>query len=208
MKRIGILGGTFDPIHNGHLSMATAAYEELGLDKLLVIPAGRPYFKGHITSYDVRCDMIRIALESIRTGRDDGHVAAGLDVELSTLESDQENPTYTYQTLDRLHRDHPESELFFICGTDVYRSIDTWKKPEEVMRLATFAVFARDRETAASISVSPDARCVILSAHIPDVSSTQIRDRISRNEPVDDLVPAGVAEYIGSHSLYRYEQIL
>ncbi len=218
MKRIGILGGTFDPIHNGHLAMAKAAYRELGLDKLLIIPAGRPYFKGRITPYDMRCDMVRIALEDITgTGAGPGD-ALGFDMELSLLESDQDNPTYTYQTLDRLKHEYPDSELFFICGADVFTGIGTWMKPAEVLRMSTLAVFGREAEddgshdTDAEEPVSgapdklkeicPEARCEIMHGHIPAISSTRIRDLVSRNEAVDGLVPVKVGEYIRSHSLY------
>lgn len=218
MIRIGILGGTFDPIHNGHLAMARMAYDELHLDKLLVIPAGRPYFKGQITPYDMRCEMVRIALDEI-TVSTDVRESSGIDVELSLLESDQENPTYTYQTLAGLKLEYPDSELFFICGTDVFTSINTWMKPEEVLRMAALAVFERETDadngpvTEAEeqpgdqarrlTEICPEARCVILHGHIPAVSSTRIRELVSRDESIDDLVPAGVAGYIRSHSLYH-----
>ena len=215
MIRIGILGGTFDPIHNGHLTMARLAYEELNLDKLLVIPAGRPYFKGRITPYDMRCEMVRIALEEIAGTEAGRGETPFLNIELCLLESDQEHPTYTYQTLNRLKKEYSDSELFFICGMDVLTSIGSWMKPDEVLRMATLAVFGREPDSGdwqnigaddrhkTLTDICPEARCVFLHGHIPPVSSTQIRELVSRDELIDDLVSAKVVEYIRSKSLYR-----
>lgn len=217
--RIGILGGTFDPIHNGHMAMARYARDELELDKVLIIPAGKPYFKGNITPYDVRCEMIRIALSGDAAQTEEMPVPDNTGLELSLAESDQDNPTYTYRTLAGLKEIYPDSELYFICGTDVFSSIDKWMKPEEVLRLAVLAVYdrARDGESVnpdgvpdqlsegirALKSVYEDARCVILRSRIPGISSTEIRNLASEGRPIDMLVPTAVADYIEAHSLYH-----
>lgn len=224
--RIGILGGTFDPIHNGHLSMARAARDELCLDKVLIIPAGRPYFKGNITPYDTRCEMIHAALTSDSTLTEGASRTDNSGLELSLIESDQDNPTYTYQTLNRLKHVYPDSELFFICGTDVFTSISKWVKPAEVLKAATLAVFDRadsedgsaDRSSSETedvfirnrkllTEIFPGAECVIMKSRIPAVSSTQIRTLVLDGRPIDELVPVSVADYIDSHSVYTYEKI-
>lgn len=203
MIRIGILGGTFDPIHNGHLTMARLAYEELNLDKLLVIPAGRPYFKGRITPYDMRCEMVRIALEEIAGTEAGRGETPFLNIELCLLESDQEHPTYTYQTLNRLKKEYSDSELFFICGMDVLTSIGSWMKPDEVLRMATLAVFGRGTAEDEDENDRSEVPCVYLHGRVPDISSTRIRELVFRDGSIDDLIPAKVAEYIRAHSLYR-----
>ncbi len=223
MDKIGILGGTFDPVHNGHMFMARAACEELKLDKLLIIPAGKPYFKGQITPYDMRCEMVRLSLE------DEGFSPEKDDrIVLSYAESDQENPTYTYQTLKRIRHEYPESELYFLCGMDVFDTIDTWMKPKEVLMQAVIAVFQRTDEIRgeAAPKAVPDpklppeqyevitedikkltrihraARCVMLNSRVPAVSSTQIRERIEAGLAAENLVSSSVAVYIITNGLY------
>lgn len=205
IQKIGVFGGTFDPFHNGHLIMAKEAVRLLQLDRLLVIPAGNPYLKGKITPYPERFEMVREALRDL-----DPEI-----YEVSRLEEDDTKPTYTYLTLQRLHEEYPESELFFICGRDVYEGIKNWRCPEEILKEAALAVFDRpDEEKTESQSgekeaedtlkeIYPGARCVFLKAEIPSVSSTGIRERVKCGKEFKESVPEGVAEYISEHGLYR-----
>ena len=204
MHKIGILGGTFDPIHNGHMYMARAACDELGLDRVLIIPAGKPYFKGNITPYEMRCDMVKAAISDYgyKEGQD------GL-FEISYLESDTDKPTYTYETLGRLHENLSDSEFYFICGTDVFDSIGSWKRPEEVLEMAIICVFARSSDVISEESaltlkrIYSDSKHIFLNTRIPDISSTQIRGRIADGLSVEDLVSPSVAEYIITNGLYK-----
>ena len=201
--RIGILGGTFDPFHNGHLAMAEEAVRLLSLDRMLVIPAGNPYFKGKITSYEIRRKMAE---------------AAFMDHDLSVytvsdLEADTSKPTYTYLTLKRIHELFPGSRLFFLCGEDVFSSIGTWKEPGEILKEATLAVFGRsgtgnkarsfsEKDTESLKKIYEGAECVFPGADIPAVSSTMIRELVSRGEDIKDLVPEGVGRLIKEKGLY------
>lgn len=208
--KIGIMGGTFDPVHNGHLEMMKAAREALSLDLLYIIPAGNPYFKKEITPYPVRYEMMETALESIHDVR----------FRISDLESDENMPTYTYHTLEILKSRHPQAQLFFICGADVLETIHSWRYPEIILKLAALAVFSRiDRNQTATehaqkmemlarlkaqLTASfPDAACCLLEAEIPDISSTMVREKCRKQEPVDELLPAQVIQFIRDRALYQ-----
>ncbi len=201
--KIGILGGTFDPVHYGHLKMAETAVREEGLDRLLVMPAGRPYFKGKITPYGMRCDMIQLSLEELGNDR----------LDLSLLEGREDAPTYTFETLRKLKDLNPGCDLFFVCGEDVFSGIHRWMRPEEVLGQATLLVFRRDTEESPSDEkdeeriaglkrICPDVSCRFMKGSIPSISSTMIRERIRSGGNTEGLLPASVASYIKTHGLY------
>ncbi len=205
--KIGILGGTFDPFHNGHLRMAEEAVKGLLLDRILIIPAGNPYFKGKITPYELRRKMVKAAFRD--------HDLSVFTV--SDLEADTEKPTYTYLTLKRIHELYPGSPLYFICGEDVFSSLPSWKCPEEILSEAVLAVFRRsapeedpedkdlsfyEKGKESLKRIFPGAECVFLEADIPAVSSTLIRERVLRGEDMKDLVPEGVEKIIRKNRLY------
>ncbi|MBO4898708.1 MAG: nicotinate (nicotinamide) nucleotide adenylyltransferase [Lachnospiraceae bacterium] len=234
MLRIGILGGTFDPIHIGHMEMARAAVSELtrmgeALDKLLIIPAGHPYFKGDITPYEMRCEMVKIAVDELNAEISRNElVPEDFRYELSYLEKDEGKPTYTFETLQKIHEEEPGSKLYFICGEDVYDSLHMWRSPEIVLDEAALVVFERkddDYERAKQSVQKPQmndgsdigseqrikklqqinshARIIPIKHDIPAVSSTQIRKAVSGSEAIDSLVSQGIAKYIQENSLYR-----
>ena len=233
MQRIGILGGSFDPIHIGHMEMARAAARELARigeppDKMLIIPAGHPYFKGDITPYEMRCEMTGISVDELNEEvLADGSIASGFHYELSYLERDEGTPTYTYETLRRIHEEYPGSVLYFICGEDVYDSIHKWRCPELVLEEAALVVFERkstddqdacedpvpegdDRSDIASEQrieqlrkLYDRARIIPVRSEIPAVSSTQIRNAVSNGISIDGLVSEGVSGFIRENSLYR-----
>ncbi len=199
MKRSGILGGTFDPIHNGHMAMAELTFTCLGLDELILLPAGNPYFKKGITPYAIRFEMCRLAAEDS---------ACRESFYVSDLESDESRPTYTYETLGRLKEEDPERELYFICGADVLQTIHTWKRTEEIFALAKLAVFEREGSESTGQSAKalkeryPRSECVFINGEVPDISSTMVRNAVKAGEDISGLVSEGVRKIIYENKLY------
>ena len=199
--KIGVLGGSFDPIQNAHVGMARLAVKELGLDLVLLLPAGNPYFKKGVTPYEKRLKMTEAAARSL--------VDEGYRAEVSLLESDESRPTYTCDTLKILHEQYPEAELFFICGADVLKTIHTFREPEQILRLAGLAAFDRGKDPEFEKALAefhdrfPEAKCVPLRGELPDISSTMVRERVRAGGDISELVPPEVAEYIAAQGLYR-----
>jgi nicotinate-nucleotide adenylyltransferase len=197
--RVGILGGTLDPVHRGHLILAGAARDELGLERVLFVPAGQPWRKAAraITSAEHRLAMLRLALEG-----------EGAFV-VATLELEREGPSYAADTLEVLRRDQPSDELFFILGEDALVDLPNWVRPGRILELATLAVAKRagtDRdelEEAARRLPGLLDRVAWLKMPLVEVSATEIRDRVRRGLPIGDLVPRLVEAYIREHGLYR-----
>jgi nicotinate-nucleotide adenylyltransferase len=214
-QRLGLLGGTFDPIHYGHLDAAEAARAALALDEVRLIPSHDPPHR----PLDPKASAFhRFAL-----------VALAIDGRTSLRAADQElareGLSYTIDTLQALHREGwPAAQLFFILGADAFAEIATWRSFPAVLDAANFAVIARPGatierairrvperhrrigDTAANIGVLPDSSqtaIYLVEARTRDVSSTTIRARLSRGEPIDDLVPAAVARHILAHDLYK-----
>lgn len=195
--RLGILGGTFNPPHLGHLVCAQEAYVQLGLDKVLLIPARIPPHKPVEDEPGVehRLELCRLAVQ-----RDERFT-------VSDLEVIRAGPSYTVDTLDRLHSQAPDSELFLIVGGDVAAGLPRWRQPERVLALATLAV-AKRRGTARS-SVD-GALCELQGGERAEffrmprigVSSTMLRRRVRARQPIRYMVPDAVAGYIDEHRLY------
>jgi nicotinate-nucleotide adenylyltransferase len=197
LARIGILGGTFSPPHVGHLACAEAALSQLGLDRLLLMPVALPPHKdaGEDPGPEHRLAMCRLA-------------AAGDErIEVSELEVDRGGPSYTVDTLRALHEASPQDELTFVAGGDMAASLPGWRQPEEVLRLARFAVAEREGAGRAEVEralTGLDGRDRVVFFDMPriDVSSSAIREGIAAGRPVRDLVPDAVARYIELHGLY------
>jgi nicotinate-nucleotide adenylyltransferase len=210
-RRIGLLGGTFDPVHFGHLDAAEAARTALALDEVVLIPAHDPPHK----PIDPRATAFRrFALVALAVDEYPGFRAS--DMELT-----RDGPSYTANTLRALHaRGWRASQLFFILGADAFAEIATWHEFPAVMDWAHFAVIARPGTTLdAAVERTPDLRprlrlagqpapdpphtaVFLVEAHTRDVSSTAIRARLAARQPIDDLVPAAVARHILAHHLY------
>jgi nicotinate-nucleotide adenylyltransferase len=185
LKKIGIFGGTFDPIHHGHLLLARDAIEQLHLDSVLFIPAAlSPHKPGqHPAAADLRVEMIRAAIE--------GEPRFCLD----ELELARPAPSYTIDTIEALKQREPDSEFVFLIGEDNVAQLSTWHRFAELSLMVQFAVL--DRSGLRTEHPYPAVR-----RHI-DISATDIRNRVARGQSIRYLVPAAVENLIRVHQLYR-----
>jgi nicotinate-nucleotide adenylyltransferase len=195
--RIGVLGGTFNPLHIGHLICAQEAHLQLGLDRVILMPAGRP---PHKPLEDDPGAEHRLAL-CRRAVADDSRF------EVSDLELRREGPSYTADTLAALHSRMTDSQLFLIVGGDVAAGLPTWHEPERVLALATLAVAKRRGTSKESIdralaALDGGERTEFFRMPRIGISSTEIRHRVQMQEPIKYLVPDAVASYIDEHRLY------
>ena len=196
-----MLGGTFDPVHYGHLRLAESAREaeELSLDRVLFVPAGQPWRKSDrvISHPSQRAAMLDLAIESNPA------------FEMSTLELEREGPSYTVDTLEFLHAQHPGSEFFLIMGEDALADLPNWRKPERIVSLAQLAVASRREtnidqpHTPESLPVGTLERVIWVPMEALQISGSAIRDKVRRGLSVRYLVPDGVRLYIADHGLYR-----
>jgi nicotinate-nucleotide adenylyltransferase len=195
-RRIGIMGGTFDPVHHGHLVAAEEARWQFRLDQVLFIPTGRPWQKPvGVSPAEDRYLMTVIA------------TASNPAFAVSRLEVDTPGPTYTVDTLRRLRAELPEgTRLLFIGGTDLLQQLLTWKEPEQVLELAELIAATRpDFDVDDVLKKVPAAAGRVHRMEIPAlaISSSDIRARVARGAPIEYLVPEGVARYIEKRALYR-----
>lgn len=198
-QRIGLMGGTFDPIHHGHLVAAGEARWQFDLDTVLFIPTGQPWQKPvGVSPAEDRFRMTVIA------------TASNPAFAVSRIEIEHPGPTYTVDTLRRLRADlGDDARLFFITGADAVLHILTWKDRDEVLGLAEFIAATRPGYDLDLLTERlPVARERLHPLEIPmlAISSTELRARVARGQPIQYLVPDGVAEYVAEHGLYRTEQ--
>lgn len=196
-ERIGIMGGTFSPIHFGHIKLAQAAYDEFSLDKVLFIPSGNSYLKNDVLDSRHRLEMTRLAVEGTEY------------FEVSTIEIDRGGNSYSFETLEELKVIYPTSDLFFIVGADSFLYMDKWKEPSRIFKNATILVAVRDDSTLEDLKVKRHeyfdrfkAKVEFLSIEHIDISSTDIRNSIISGEPIDGKVPERVLKYIENQKLY------
>jgi nicotinate-nucleotide adenylyltransferase len=200
-ERIGILGGTFDPIHLGHLEAASAAARTLSLDRVLLLPSRTPPHR----SAEPRASVFhRFAMAAL--------AAAERGMSVSDLELLREGPSYTALTLEAFHREgYAPARVFFITGSDAFAEVATWHDYPRILQLANFVVVSRPGaprasaliptvESRANIPTGPTVHSV--EADTPDVSSTEIRRRVGAGESLEGLVPPSVAGHIRRHHLY------
>jgi nicotinate-nucleotide adenylyltransferase len=190
--RIGIFGGSFDPVHNAHVALARVALAELRLDELLWVPAGQPWQKQrHLTSAKDREAMLRLAIEGEPRFK------------LSRVEIERSGASYTLDTVRALQAERPGAQWFLIIGQDQYAGFHTWNGWQDLLGLVTLAI--ADRPDA-NQTVDPQVRAAAHTAvalPMMDVSSTDIRGRVMQQQGIADLVPEPVARYIARHRLYR-----
>lgn len=195
---IGILGGTFDPPHNGHLLIAQEALTQLNLSQVLFAPTRQPPHKlgKDITSVEHRVEMVRLAIA------DDPKFA------LSRVDVDRVGPTYTVDTMRALREQLPGTELFFIMGMDSLANLTTWHRPADLIRLCKLAVCARPGFAVDMGSLEHglpglSERVVFVRSLALDVSATELQQRVRAGKSIAECVPAVVARYIAAHGLYR-----
>ena len=203
LRKIGILGGTFDPIHNGHLAIAESAAERLGLDRVIFIPAGRPWLKAEQAVSDPahRLEMTRRA------------VAGHPRFEVSDIEIERPGATYTVDTLRELRArfaDSPQpAELYLILGMDSARDLGRWRSPERIFEMCVVVALSRPGSDDASPEdverrfPAARGRFQIIQGPQIDVSATQIRQSAADGQPIGSQVPPSVGEYIRERGLYR-----
>ena len=192
MKKYGIMGGTFNPIHLAHLYIAYEAKEQLNLDKVIFMPAGNPpHKKDTVIDAKFRYEMVRKAIEGYE------------GFEINSYEIEKNGYSYTYETLNVLKE--VNLKLYFIAGADSLMDIEKWKNTKEVLNNCTFVVF--NRETLKSqkeyLENKYQAEIVLLDIMSIDISSTIIRKRIKEEKRVDFFLPNKVLEYINYNNLYR-----
>jgi nicotinate-nucleotide adenylyltransferase len=195
--RLGIMGGTFDPIHYGHLVTAEEALHQFALDEILFLPTGRPWMK---EQEDVSPAEDRYLMTVIAT-------ASNPRFRVSRLEVDREGTTYTVDTLRNLRAEvGDEVDLFFVSGADAILEIFQWKDPEELFDLATFIAATRPGyDIALFEATAPTSHPRISVMNIPAlaISSTDVRTRVAAGRPIRYLVPEGVNSYVQKAGLYR-----
>jgi len=187
--RLGVMGGTFDPIHNGHLVAASEVAAAFDLDEVLFVPTGEPWQKAEVTPTSDRYLMSEIA------------TAANPRFKVSRVDIDRAGPTYTVDTLRDLHYAYQHAELFFITGADAVTSIASWKDSADLWDLAKFVAVTRPGHVL-DLPDAPEGAIEVLEIPALAISSTDIRERVSQGKPIWYLVPDGIVQYIAKHGLY------
>lgn len=200
MNKTGIMGGTFNPIHNGHLVLAQRALEQFALDEVLFMPCGVPYMKAdqHVEDGRVRAEMTALAIK--------GHPK----FTLSVMELEQPGNTYTYQTLDRLKKAHPDTEYYFIVGADSLFHMAKWAHPERIFADCRILAAVRDdktpddmKEQIRFLEQRYNAKIHLLQTEYMDISSSEIRRKAAAGESIAGKVPEPVRAYIEQKGLYH-----
>lgn len=193
-RRVGVMGGTFDPIHHGHLVAASETQSWFGLDEVIFVPTGQPWQKAdrQVSAAEHRYLMTVIA------------TAANPKFRVSRIDIDREGPTYTIDTLRELGEHLPDTDLFFITGADALTEIFTWRNAEELFTLAHFVGCTRPgyEMDPAALTGIPQDRVTLLEIPALAISSTACRERVGAGQPVWYLVPDGVVQYLAKNDLY------
>ena len=189
-RRIGVMGGTFDPIHHGHLVAASEVADSFGLDEVVFVPTGQPWQKSDVTESEQRYLMTVIA------------TASNPSFSVSRVDIDRDGPTYTIDTLRDVQRLNPDADLYFITGADAIAQILSWRNHDELWELAHFVAVSRPGHVLNTDGLPVED---VSQLEIPAlaISSTDCRGRVRGGHPVWYLVPDGVVQYIAKHHLYR-----
>lgn len=192
-SKLGILGGTFDPVHLGHLILAEQARTQLGLEKVLFLPAAVPPHKmaQSITDAKLRKEMLDIA------------IGGNPFLEVSTIEIDRAGVSFTIDTLETLHGLHPESELWLIVGADTIADVPNWRRPLDIVQAASFAIADRPGFTPHPPVSLGNVRVAAVEMPLLEISSSLIRRNVSEGRSIRYLVPAGVEAFINAKKLYQ-----
>ena len=190
-RKIGVMGGTFDPVHHGHLVAASEVADRFGLDEVIFVPTGQPWQK---SEHEVSRAEDRYLMTVIAT-------ASNPRFSVSRVDIDRDGPTYTADTLADLHRQMPDAELYFITGADALSQILSWRKVEEMFALAHFIGVTRPGYELGDGHL-PKGSVTLVEIPAMAISSTDCRERVAAGRPVWYLVPDGVVQYITKRSLY------
>ena len=190
--RLGILGGTFDPPHIGHLLAAVDAYEALVLDRLFLVPANAQPLKAGLAAAPAHQ---RLAMVKLLTGGDDRFAADAVEIERAGL-------SYTVDTLKTFAQRFPDAERFFLVGEDAMTAFGEWRAPEQIVKLARLAILRRPGATVGPAVIAPEGT-IALATRLVDVSSTEIRQRVRAGRSIRGFVPESVAKFIETERLYR-----
>lgn len=199
-KKTGIMGGTFNPVHNGHLLLAETAREFFGLDKVIFMPSGNPYMKKNAVIPDgrLRVQMLELAIKENPYFR------------LSQMEVEREGPTYTCDTLIKLRELNPEDEYYFIMGADSLLTLESWKNPEIIFQNCVIVAAVRGTGTedkikkiADYLTASYQSDIRIMPSRYIDISSSEIRKKIKDGQSVRYMIPDSVIAYIEKEGIYR-----
>lgn len=188
--RLGVMGGTFDPIHFGHLIAAESVAKAYELDSVIFVPTGNSWQKDTDTPAHHRLAMTKLAISFFP------------DFQVSTVDIDRGGDTFTVDTLRDLHKQHSDAQLFFITGADSLAGINTWQDSESLWSLAHFVGVTRPGHSL-EVPKSPQGAVTLLEIPALAVSSSQIRAKVISGESLEGLVPASVAAYIAEHHLYQ-----
>lgn len=199
MSKIGIMGGTFNPIHFAHLILAESAYEQFSLDKIIFMPSKNPPHKSHdeIVSDELRSNMIQLAIEG------------NPHFEFSGLELNREGTTYTYETIEELTKEYPNNEYYFILGADSLFDFEKWKNPVRILELTNIVAAGRDhlsenklKKQIEYLSEKYNANIYLLKTPNMDISSQMLRKKVKIGETIRYYLPDVVEQYIIEHKLY------
>lgn len=199
-RKIGVLGGTFDPFHKGHYMMAKSAYEQFGLDEVWIMPNGNPPHKKNLdkTDFKVRCEMVQLA------------IADASYMKLCNVEGSDDCYHYTYQTLGDFKEKYPEAAFYFIIGADSLNDFPTWRNPQIITTLCTILVACRDESGIEETEKKAEEMMElfggeILVMHSPkvDAASKDIRRMVSEGVDVSEYLQADVERYVKEHHLYH-----
>ena len=200
MRKVGIMGGTFNPIHNGHLTLAEEAFKQFSLDEVIFMPCGNAYMKADqkVESGQTRATMTALAIQ------DTPHFT------LSTIEIDRKGNTYTYQTLEHLNRENPDTEYYYIVGADSLFHMTQWAFPERIFSKCCILAAMRDDKTIADMEeeicmLRKKYNANVSFLHMPrmPVSSSDIRRKVASGKSIEGDVPESVRVYIEKRGLYR-----
>ena len=200
-RRIGLMGGTFDPIHLGHLILGEKSYEQLALDQVVFMPAGNPPHKPHREGRATdaqRVEMVRLAIEG------NPHFS------ISLAEMNEDGYTYTYRTLEKLTADNPDTDWFFIIGSDSLFDFDTWREPARISAACTIVAAVRNqtspqmlRRKLRELDEKYPGKFLLLDTMNIDVSSHELREWVQKGQSLRYYVPDPVREYIRDNRIYQ-----
>lgn len=199
-KKIGILGGTFDPFHKGHLMLAKTAYSQFELDEVWIMPNGNPPHKREIeqTDFEIRCEMIHLAI------KEEPYMV------LCDYEGSEDSYHFTYQTLGEFHKQYPKYEFYFIIGADSLRDFPTWREPGKIAKLCTLLVACRDDDDVDDLKIKIsemeerfEVKCLIMNSPKVDAASSEIRKLVAQGNDVSAYVGTEIHEFIKKEDLYK-----